>query len=200
MSAAIWWLFKILPAIRRKDKGHNRHLAKKKVLYFLFEQFLSVWHQGKLESSPTHAAYSELIKYKWLQLLKKSLVSMYFTRASKMLIFFHGVIPSWEFVLRKDHCFQGFYGRGTMTKVIQTEAVSHPSQSWDIRNQSEEDKAQEGLIQEDSGAFRDREAEPVLSRQMGAHWTQLNHQLSLGPPSPASLQTNSRPYLIKKDL
>lgn len=87
-----------------------------------------------------------------------------------------------------------------MTRVIQTEAVSHPSQSWDVRNQSEEDKAQEGLIQEDSGAFRDREAEPVLSRQMGAHWTQLNHQLSLGPPSPASLLTNSRPYLIKKDL
>ena len=44
-----------------------------------------------------------------------------------------------------------------MTKVIQTEAVSHPSQSWDIRNQSEEDKAQEGLIQEDSGAFRERQ-------------------------------------------
>lgn len=87
-----------------------------------------------------------------------------------------------------------------MTKVIQTEAVSHPSQSWDIRNQSEENKAQESLIQEDSGAFRDREAEPVLSRQMGAHWTQLNHQLCFSPPSPASLQTNSRPYLIKKDL
>ena len=81
-----------------------------------------------------------------------------------------------------------------------THPLSHPSQSWDVRNQSEEDKAQEGLIQEDSGAFRDREAEPVLYRQMGAHWTQLNHQLSLGPPSPASLLTNSRLYLIKKDL
>ena len=118
----------------------------------------------------------------------------------KCLYSFMASSHSWEFVLRQDHCFQGFYGRGTMTKVIQTEAVSHPSQSWDIRNQSEENKAQESLIQEDSGACRDRKAEPVLFRQMGAHWTQLNHQLRLSPPSPASLQTNSRPYLIKKDL
>ena len=50
-----------------------------------------------------------------------------------------------------------------MTRVIQTEAVSHPSQSWDVRNQSEEDKAQEGLIQEDSGAFRERQNTTCVS-------------------------------------
>lgn len=72
------------------------------------EQFLSVWHQRKLESSPTHAVYSELIKYKWLQLLKKSLVSMYFTRPSKMLVFFHGVIPLLGVSPKEGPLFSGF--------------------------------------------------------------------------------------------
>lgn len=44
------------------------------------------------------------------------------------------------------------------------------------------------------------EAEAVLSRQMGAHRAQLIHQPSLVSPSPAGLQTNSRPYLVKKEL
>lgn len=44
------------------------------------------------------------------------------------------------------------------------------------------------------------EADVVISRQTEAHWAQLIHQQSLGPPSPASLQTNSRPYSVKKYL
>lgn len=104
MRAAIWWLFKILPAIRRKDRTD----IWQKESIVLCEQFLSVWHQSKLESSPTHTVDSDMIKYKRLQLLKKSLVSMYFARASKMLIFFHGVIPFLGVCPKAEPLFAGF--------------------------------------------------------------------------------------------
>lgn len=79
----------------------------------------------------------------------------------------------------------------THTHTIYTDLHPDPRLSWDIRNW--------GVWRKEAWASG-MEAETVLSRRMGAHRAQLIHQPSLVSPSPAGLQTNSRPYLVKKEL
>lgn len=74
MSSAIWWLFRILQGIGRKDKRTEETSGKKKVLYYMNSPLESVWPQSKLKSSPTPTptVYNELIKCKLDSALKET--------------------------------------------------------------------------------------------------------------------------------
>lgn len=89
-----------------------------------------------------------------------------------------------------------------MTRSSKQRQVLTPARAGTSVNQSEEDKAQEGLISGGqwglSGTGRLSLCFPGKWEPTGLSW---NHSTRFpAHPAPASLLTNSRPYLIKKDL